>query len=466
MVSPIAQPHFIDAPPYSCGRIIMKNRFNELQTRPWSEVLSHHEELLREQVMYVAEESDFYRRRFREWDINPADIQTTDDFMEIPFTTKDDERQCQAEMGSEQPLGEHQAVSTDELNVTLSSSGTTGKPTYFGLTDRDWNAWTSMVARAAETMGVEPGDTVVDAIGRTIVPGGLPYIMGFTKLGANVVPAGGGSTEQLLEIITDLSPEILHSTPSHLEYLVDNAPEILDCGLDELGVEILIGGGEPGLGNPEIRKKIQSGWGAEGVRDVMGLGDVSGAIAAECPEEEGAHFIAHGYIYPELIDPETGERKPLDDSTEGELIYTPLGREATPLLRFRSGDHVRILGTECACGRKSPRLRVVGRSDDMLIYKAQNVYPEAIRDVVADVAGTTPQMKIILPEKDTVHFTSPIPIHVAFNEDVHRSSEDICDEITSAVRNRLSVGVDPTVVSPEDIEVSQYKTDFIEVESN
>lgn len=442
----------------------MVNAYDTAEAGSWNDILDRHRELVRDQVAYVATESAYYRRKFDEWDIDPDDVETLADFADVPFTTKDDERRCQQDGSTGSLLGDHQAAPAEELSVTLSSSGTTGKPTYFGLTDEDRDAWETLVARAAHAMGVRPGDTVVHAIGRPIVPGGLPYINGFAKLGANVVPAGGGSSEQLLATLEDLSPDVLHSTPSHLEYLIERAPDILGHGLDELGLRLLVGGGEPGLGNPEIRQKIRTGWGVEGVRDVMGLGDVSGAVAAECPQEQGAHFVAHDLVHPELVDPDTGERLPFEAGAEGELVYTPLKREATPLLRFRSGDYVRVLGMECACGRASPRLRVVGRSDDMLIYKAKNVYPEAIREVVADVAGVRPRMKVILPREGKVQFTNPIPIRVVRDQDRPRSDEAVVDELTTEVRNRLSVRVDPTLVSPGDIELSEYKTDLVEVE--
>lgn len=437
--------------------------YDEIETQPWEEVRTKHEQLLHDQISYLASHSAFYQERFDDWAIDPTDIQSLADLTTIPFTTKDDERRCQAKITEDRPLGKHQAAPTDSIAVTLSSSGTTGKPTYFGLTAHDRDVWETLVARAARTMGIQPGDTVVHAIGRPIVPGGLPYIEGFAKAGANIVPAGGGSSEQLLTTLQDVSPTAIHSTPSHLEYLIDRAPEILGGDLSELTVQTVIGGGEPGLGNTEIREKLKRGWDVSGVRDVMGLGDVSGALAAECPEEEGAHFIGQGFVHPELINPESGESKPIQDGAEGELVYTPLVREATPLLRFRSGDYVRILGTECACGRTSPRLRVIGRSDDMLIYKAQNVYPEAIREVVATVDGATPRMKVTLSSEEKVQFTSPIPIRVVADETSRRSRTTVREEIQTQIRNHLGVRVNPTLVSPGEIEISEYKTNLVEI---
>lgn len=136
-------------------------------------LLNRYGYLTSEKVTYLAEESDYYNRRFDEWEVDSDDIRTLDDLSLIPFTTKDDERRYQSETTSTRPLGDHQAVDTADLNLTLSSSGTTGKPTYFGLTEQDRDGWETLVARAAKTMGVRADDTVVHAIDRPIVPGGL-----------------------------------------------------------------------------------------------------------------------------------------------------------------------------------------------------------------------------------------------------------------------------------------------------
>lgn len=441
----------------------MADVYDEIETRPWEEVRSLHEERLREQIGYLAEESAYYRRRFDEWDVDPDDIETLSDLADVPFTTKDDERESQRASTS-LLLGEHQAAPAERLNLTLSSSGTTGKPTYFGFTAGDREVITEMICRASYAMGIREGDTVLHAIGRAMVPGGLPYIDAYGKLGANVVPAGGTGTEGLVELLGDLRPDFVHSTPSHLRYLAERAPEVTDREVSELGVENLIGGGEPGIANPEIREELRSSWDVGGVREVMGLGDVSPAVTAECPVEDGAHFVGQGYVHVELVDPDSGEPKALEPGASGELVYTPLVREATPLLRFRSGDFARVVAVDCECGRTSPKIQVVGRTDDMLIYKAQNVYPAAIREVVATVTGASPRMNVVLPEAGSYQFESPIPIRIVRDDDDDRSDSAIAADVEERVREKLRVRVDPTIVSAEEVDLSEYKTDLLTVE--
>lgn len=169
----------------------------------------------------------------------------------------------------------------------------------------------------------------------------------------------------------------------------------------------------------------------------------------------------------ELIDPETEEHVDMKAGAEWEFVYTPLQREATPLLRFRSGDYARITGSgECSCGRTSPKIQVIGRADDMLIYKGQNVYPAGIREVLADVEGASSRMKIVLPEAGKAHFTDPIPVEVVHDKDADRGEEDIAEEFASLVRERLKVRVEPTIVAREDVDLSVYKTDLVRVEGD
>jgi len=433
---------------------------DEIETRPWGEIERLHERRLREQLAYLAEESAFYRRRFAEWDVDPESVTSLAEFAEIPFTTKQDERDCQADPDPERPLGEHQVVPTEALNRTISSSGTTGKPTYFGLTRSDREAWNEVLERFMYATGIRPEDTVIFGVGQTMVPGGTPYFEGLTQLGANVVPAGGGSTERLLAATSDLYADVFFSTVSHARYLIDRAPAVLGHPLSELPVEKAVLGGEPGLGNPDIREEIREGWDVETVRECMGLGDVVAGLWAECEEESGMHFVGQGHAHVEVIDPETGDVLPWEAGTRGELVYTPLGREATPLLRFRSGDHAEVLGVGCPCGRTSPRIRVVGRTDDMLIYKGMNVFPTAIRDVVADVEGTTPRVRIIVPE-GTVRFDDPISVAVAREPGSDRSDYEIAAGVVEAVRTRLQVRVRPEIVDPGATDLSEYKTDLV-----
>ncbi|WP_436348265.1 phenylacetate--CoA ligase family protein [Natronorubrum sp. FCH18a] len=439
----------------------MDNVYASIETRPWGEVEQIHEDLLKDQIEYLASESEYYRRRFDAWEISADEIDSLETLQEVPLTTKDDERACQAETNQDQPLGEHQAVPTESLSRTISSSGTTGKPTYFGLTERDREQWNKVLKRCFHTAGIRSEETVIFGVGQTMVPGGTPYFEGLTELGCNVVPAGGGTTDRLLSAITDLSGDVLFTTTSHLRYLSENAPEQLGHGVNELPVTKLIGGGGPGIATPEIRQELYETWDATTVREIMGLGDVIACLWAECDEEDGMHYHGQGHAHVELIDPETEARIPFEDGAEGELVYTPLRREATPLLRFRSGDVARVAGTSCACGRTSPKIQCIGRADDMLIYKGMNVFPSALRDVVSDIEGLLPYAQVVVPDADTVHFEEPIPMRIVVDPETDRETEEIVDDAAMAVRSQLKVRIDPQPSSLESIELSEYKADLV-----
>jgi phenylacetate-coenzyme A ligase PaaK-like adenylate-forming protein len=440
--------------------------YSEIEVQDWEEVRAMQEERLLEQVEYLMAESDFYRKKFDEWDINPDNIQSIDDFGKIPFTIKEDERQNQIDPSVDQPLGPHQAADRADLARIMSSSGTTGEPTFFGLTSNDYNAWIEMAARSVYATGARPDDVFLHAIGRTMVPGGLPYIEALQEIGATIIPAGDGSTEQILKTADKLGVDGLFSTASHFQYLIERAPEVTNRTVEELSVSKLIGGGEPGIANTDVRSQLYDAYDAERVSEVMGIGDIAAALSGECQVENGMHFVGQEYVYMELIDVETGEPKDLEPSAEGEIVYTPLGREATPLLRFRSGDYARIIDMECECGRTSPRFQIIGRADDMLIYKAQNVYPAGIREVVSEIEGASPKMKVVLPDKDKVQFDEPIPIEVTQDSETDRSDDELINGIATAVREQLNIRVEPTILPTEEIKLSEYKTDLVRVEKD
>lgn len=444
----------------------MSEPYDPIESDPWDEVVKRHETLIQEQLAYLGAHSDFYRRRFDEWGIDPDGIDSLEAFRELPFTVKDDQRRNQADPPPDQPLGAHQAAPTASLNRTISSSGTTGKPTYFGLTRSDREHWNAVLLRCFHTAGIRPEDTVIFGAGQTMITGGTPYFEGLTRLGANVVPAGGDTTERLLEAMVDLDGDVMFTTTSHLRYLTDRTPEVLGHGVDQLPPTKLVGGGGPGIANPEIRQELTRAWDAVLVREIMGLGDVIGCMWAECEAEDGMHYHGQGHAHVELIDPESGDVLPFEAGAEGELVYTPLGREATPLLRYKSGDLVRITGTSCPCGRTAPKMQVLGRADDMLIYKGMNVFPTAIRDVASSVDGTLPYIRVVLPEAGRVSFEEPIPVRVVMDPESDRDPDAVTAEVADAVRSRLNVRIAPDPVDKTAIELSAYKSDLVATEGN
>ena len=195
-----------------------------------------------------------------------------------------------------------------------------------------------------------------------------------------IIPVGSGNSDRLMSAVGLLKPQVIALTPSYALHLAEWAR---DHGLDaaETSIERIMVAGEPGGGEPAMRAKLERAWHAQ-VTEAMGIGDIAVSLWGECREQQGMHFGGRGLVHFELIDPDSGKPRELADGVEGELVYTHLDREAAPLLRFRSRDHVKLWTGRCACGRTSPRIRCIGRTDDMLIVRGVNVFPTALREMV------------------------------------------------------------------------------------
>jgi len=391
-------------------------------------------------------------------------IRDFEDLRTIPFTTKDDIRAAQAAAIPDRPLGDFQLVPTDRLRQVTSSSGTTGAPTYFGLTAQDVARWRHAIGNAYRTAGVGPGTTVALTTGMAIVAGGMPYADGIREAGGALAWIGGQTTARMAQAMDRLRVNVLVATASFAAHFADRCREELGRPAQELSVRTVIAGGEPGAGVPHIRRMILDAWGATRVSEFMGLGDVLPALWAECAEGGGMHFTAAPDVLVELVDPASGEHIPWEPGATGEAVYTTLTREASPLLRFRSGDHMSVRGVDCACGRTAPRVRCIGRTDDMLIYKAMNVYPSAIREVVLDIGSPvlTGTMRIRKSSREQVRFDEPIPVELEVRETADTSqAAQLIARAVEAVRERLRVRIAPELRPVGVIPVSDYKNALV-----
>ena len=264
-----------------------------------------------------------------------------------------------------------------------STSGTTGTPSYIPLTAGDLENWVTGSARSYAASGIRAGQRIVSTYNAG------PFVAGaalaaLDRLGLSHIPVGTGNTERLMQAVRDLRPEAVVLTPSYAAHLVEWAA---GRGIDlaASSVERVLVAGEPGGGEPAFRAALEDGWGAK-VTEAMGIGDIGVSLWGECEQQDGMHLGAHGFVHPEVIDHETGEALELSDGASGELVLTHLRHRAAPLLRFRTRDHV-VVGTRpCPCGRPGPRIRCIGRTDDMLIVRGVNVFPSAVRDVVSGFA--------------------------------------------------------------------------------
>ena len=365
----------------------------KIETASPKEVQKLQEAKLARQLDYLFACSAFYQDKFRTARIKRKDYRRLRDLSRFPFTTKEELRESQA---SCPPLGRHAAADWVDVIRVHSSTGTTGKASFVGLTRRDAKMWAKLTARSFYTQGLRKTDVVVHAAGLTMFAGGLPVKDAIESIGAVFVPIGTGASERALAATQLLRANAMHCTPSYASYFADFVRREAKTEPRELGLQKLFCGAEPGAGIPAVRAKLQEEWGAR-VTEGLGNADMAPIIFSECRQQSGMHFNGPEYVVVEIIDPETGETLPVEKGVTGELVYTSLERECVPLLRFRTRDRVTVLDTLCACGRTGFKLRCIGRTDDMLIVLGVNVFPSAVKDVVSSFyPRTTGEIQIVL----------------------------------------------------------------------
>jgi phenylacetate-CoA ligase len=312
---------------------------------------------------------------------------------QLPFTTKEELRAAQA---ADPPFGAHLCAPRESLVRIHVTSGTTGEPVAIGLTARDHAANSVLGGAAFAIAGVRRDDVIAHCLNYALYAGGVADHMALEASGGTVVPVGVGQSARLLDLIPRLGITALFGTLSYPAYLAARARE---AGLDPraLGLRHIVTAGEPGAGLAAVRDEIAEAWGTT-VRDTFGMSDVWSTMAGECGEcgeADGLHLTTGGHAVLEVIDPETGapvvETDPATGmpggDAEGELVWTHLRREASPLLRYRSADIGRVWTGACGCGRTTPRIRIDGRRDDMLRVQAVNVYPQAIGALLENEGG-------------------------------------------------------------------------------
>ena len=351
---------------------------------------------------------------------------------------------------ADNPVGAHVCVGRDQIVRIYSTSGTTGTPSYIPLTAQDLDNWVTGSARSYAASGVQPGQRIVSTYNAG------PFVAGaaleaFERIGLSHIPVGTGNTERLVRSIEQLEPEALVLTPSYAAHLAES------FDLRRSSVERVLVAGEPGGGEPAFRAKLEEGWGAK-VTEAMGVGDIGPSLFGECEQQDGMHVGAHGFVHVELIDPSTEAAVPLEDGAAGELVLTHLRHRAAPLLRFRTRDHVVVKTSPCPCGRAGPRIRCIGRTDDMLIVRGVNVFPSAIREVVSEFAPQVSGHVLVKPRSDGVKQEPPLPVAVEL------TSEGAADAVAIGARLRevLLVQTEVELVPWGSLQRSEYKSRLVE----
>lgn len=336
---------------------------------------------LRATLAHAWANSPVYRAKFEAAGVHPDDCRSLEDLAKFPFTTKSDLR-------DNYPFGMF-AVPRERCARIHASSGTTGKPTVVGYTQRDIDTWASVVARSIRASGARPGDLVHVSYGYGLFTGGLGAHYGAEKLGLTVVPFGGGQTERQVQLIQDFRPDIIMVTPS---YMLAIADEFERQGLDPVRSSLRVGifGAEPWTN--DMRQAIERRMGIDAV-DIYGLSEVMGpGVANECVETKDGPTIWEDHFYPEIIDPETG--RVLPDGELGELVFTSLTKEALPIIRYRTRDLTRLLPGTARTMRRMEK--ITGRSDDMMIVRGVNVFPTQIEELILKQPALTAHYQCVL----------------------------------------------------------------------
>jgi phenylacetate-CoA ligase len=425
----------------------MNDRYwnEKIETMPRAELRKHQLQLLKEKVKFCYENTAFYKKKFDNAGISPADIKTLEDIQKIPFTVKNDLR-------DNYPLG-MLGVPLDEIVEIHASSGTTGNPIIGAYTRGDMDVWQELMARSLYTTGVRRQDVTHIAYGYGLFTGGLGFHYGAQKIGTAVIPVGGGMTQRQIKLMQDLGTTVLCCTPSFAVYLAETMAKEGVNPRKDLKLRIGLFGAEPW--SEKIRERIESELGIEAF-DVYGLTELCGpGVSIECPEHKGLH-IWEDHLLVETVDPKTGEVLPAGE--QGELVFTALTKTGLPILRYRTRD-ISVVETEkCVCGRTHSRMmRIKGRSDDMLIIRGVNVFPSQVEYILMGFPELATQYQIILDRPGALDIFT---IKVELTEKSLQSQVDL-----NALKGRILekvhnvIGLSPTIelVKPGEIPRTEGK---------
>ncbi len=383
---------------------------------------------LKETVRYEYDNVPYYREKMDKAGVKPEDIQTLEDIRILPFITKED-------IAVNYPTGLF-AKPMEEIVRIHASSGTTGKPKIAGYTRNDLKLWGECVARAMASAGQSSKSVIQVAYGYGLFTGGLGAHLGAETIGATVLPMSSGNTQKQIMFMQDMKSTALACTPS---YALTIAEGIAKAGIDpdDLSLESGIFGAEPWTEG--MKENIEKGLGIKAY-DIYGLTEITGpGVSISCDENNGMH-IQEDYFYPEIIDPETLE--PLPDGQIGELVFTTLGKEGFPMIRYRTRDLCYLMRDKCACGRTTVRMgKILGRTDDMLIIRGVNVFPSQIETVISRFEELTINYMIYVGRehnKDT--FDLEVELAPGLAIDNIKFIEDLRGRLDHALRDMLGIG--------------------------
>ena len=412
-----------------------------IETASRDEIMSLQLERMKWSLSHAYNNVPMYKQRFDEAGVHPDDLKGLNDLAKFPFTYKDDLR-------NHYPFG-MRAVPKDQIIRVHASSGTTGKSTVVVYTQNDIDVWADTLARSLRASGLRKGDIIHNAYGYGLFTGGLGAHYGIERMGATVIPMGGGQTEKQMTLITDFQPQGIMVTPS---YMLNILEQFKASGLDprETSLDVGVFGAEPWTNS--MRQEIESAFDMHAV-DIYGLSEIMGpGVANECVETKDGLHVWEDHYYPEIINPTTGEVVP--DGEEGELVFTTLTKDGMPMIRYRTRDLTRLLpGTARSMRRME---KITGRSDDMIILRGVNVFPTQIEEQVIATDGLAPYFQIEL------HKAGPMDAMRVMVEADPNSADDASRATAEAalvklVKDLVGVSCEVSVSEPGGVPRSQGK---------
>jgi phenylacetate-CoA ligase len=392
-------------------------------------------ERLKWSLRHAYDKVPHYRAAFDAAGVHPDDLRSLADLSKFPFTDKKTLR-------DNYPFGLF-AVPREQVVRIHASSGTTGKATVVGYTQRDIDTWAGLVARSIRAAGGRPGDMVHVGYGYGLFTGGLGAHYGAERLGCTVIPMSGGQTEKQVQLITDFKPSIIMVTPSYMLTLIE---EFERQGIDPAATSLRLGifGAEPWT--EAMRAEIERRAGIDAV-DIYGLSEVMGpGVASECVETKDGPAVWEDHFYPEIVDPDTGEVLP--DGEEGELVFTSLTKEALPVIRYRTRDLTRLLPPTARAMRRMGKIS--GRSDDMLIIRGVNLFPSQVEELILTMPALAPQYQLVLAREGHL---DTLEVLAELREDLaHEATDRLARELQHRIKTHIGVSTRVTLLPSQGIE--------------
>ncbi|MBZ0217438.1 MAG: AMP-binding protein [Fimbriimonadaceae bacterium] len=442
---------------------------------PDVETLGHDElrdlqwERLKPQLKYNFDSSPFYREKFAAIGATPEDITSWEQFQRIPLMNKDEHREVQerglAEFGD--PLALMNCAQRDRIVRINATSGTTGMPTLYAVTQNDVDIVNEMHARKYWRAGMRPGDVMIQALSLSMFTGGLPLSQGIMHMGACCVPVGiAGGTKRVLDFLTLTKARAMIATPSFGLHLIDQCRKHTGEPAAALGIDTFFCAGEPGGGDPAVRVALAEGFGGVRIFDHTGGGHAFHGISREEPANQfsGMYFISADHCVLELVDPNTKNPIELKDGATGEMVWTFLNWQGGPFMRYAMGDVARVFISPCASEMPGLRFSIVGRADDMLIVKGVNVYPAAIQNELFTFRPHITGIFRVLLDAPGPKIKPPVRLSVEHGENTAPTDlDDLAARIIDHLRQSLRITTTITWLPPNHLPRGSHKTQLIEI---